>query len=308
MTEQNSSKPTNIKLTAAQSVGRAAFLALGLVLLVGLFYVVGAPDLSTPERIGFATGRALVPWGVGFGVLVMMPSGKPFAWSHIGISALAMAGLAMMLAVQGLAGRARAEPEAAGQGGWEAFFGELRRDYPDVFAKREAIMAQSAGLSKAELTMKLQAVTAPTLHAARARANDDLARRGTELTLDEYRQAMARSPAACWGIARGGAAGETFTAETQDREFRLLAQELRDAAHGSSPPGPVLTGEERRALVHRITVADAADKEAVRSILLNNRTPASDEEARAFCRWQITTLEVVLKSGPVLTGKFVRGS
>ena len=308
MTEQNSDKPPKIKLTAAQGVGRAAFLALGLVLLVGLFYVVGAPDLSTPERIGFATGRALVPWGVGIGVLVTMPRGKPFAWSHLGISALAMAGLALMLTVQGLASRDRAEAEAAGQGGWEAFFGELRRDYPDVFAKREAIMAQSAGLPKSELAWKLQAVTAPALHAARARVNDDLARRGTELTLDEYRQAMARSPAACWGIARGGAAGDTFTPETQDREFRLLAEELRGAAHASSPAGPVLTAEERRALVHRITVADAADKEAVRSIILDNRAPASDDEARSFCRWQIATLEEVLKSGPVLTGKFVRGS
>jgi len=82
---------------------------------------------------------------------------------------------------------------------------------------------------------------------------------------------------------------------------------LRDSAVGSSPGGPVITADELRGLIHLVTIGNADDARIVRPVIQERRPPASDLEARALCRWQMAFLNEVLRSGPELTGKFVRG-
>jgi hypothetical protein len=202
---------------------------------------------------------------------------------------------------------ARAEAQAAPAGdAFDAYIDELRRDYPDIYAQRRALSAQAGSMTTEELGRQLSEVTAPALAKARALTPDDLAMRMIRLEVDEYRQALARAPDICWGMARGGAPQGAFDEATVDEELRIRTEQLRYAAKSPGPPGPRATPEEMKSISHVLTQAHRDDAMVVADILSTGGPPSDVEDAKAFCRWQMAFYTEVLNRGPEFAGRFVR--
>lgn len=200
-----------------------------------------------------------------------------------------------------------AEAQAAPAGdAFDAYIDELRRDYPDVYAQRRALSAQADSMTGEELGRRLSEVTAPALAKARALTPDDLAMRIVRLEVDEYRQALARDPNLCWGLARGGVPQGALDQATADQELRNKTEQLRYAATHVEAPGPRATSEEIKSISHVLTQDHRDDAMVVADILSTGGPPSDLEDAKAFCRWQLAFFGEVLNRGPEFAGRFVR--
>jgi hypothetical protein len=251
---------------------------------------------------------ALIPSGLGAVILIGTSRGKQLTGQHLAISACVMTAVGLWAAGQGLISREARSTQTTAGTGLEGFVAELQRDYPQVYAERKAILDRQGDASPDEVRRRLAATTAPALAAARAKVSDKLAVMSVKLQLDEYREALAHAPRICWDLATDVAPIDEFSAQTGDRQFRLLTEMLRNAAAEPGSAGMAMSADEMSALQQSVTVNNPLDASAVNPIFEEGRPPVSDLEGQAFCRWRIALLGNVLQSGPKAAGKFVRGS
>lgn len=299
-----------ITMTRVGVLVRAVYLAVWLVGLTVLIFVARGSASGGPvaDRIAYAFAAALIPSALGAVTLISLSRGKLLTGQHLAISAFVMTVVGMWAAGQGLISREARFAHPGGGAAVEGFIAELRRDYPQVYAERKAVIDRRGDASQGEVRRRLAVTTAPALAAARAKVSDDLAVMGVKLQLDEYREALVRSPRICWDLATDTAPPDQFSAETGDREFRFLTEMLRNAATAPSSAGPAMNADDINALQQKVAADNLQDAAAVSSIFEEGRAPVSDFEGQAFCRYQIALLGSVLQSGPKLAGKYVRGS
>lgn len=217
------------------------------------------------------------------GMFVNMVRGKP---SRIGAGlALALAFLGARLATFTLPPPrpVEAQLDAAGPA-----YQAIHRYYPEVFAQMAADAKTVAPGDSVALQNKLRPRLAALVAAHRAQMDDTSVNALGRLMLDETLALKARSPQACVAILGGGPApvdiGMVFPPELARRDAEVTAQILTQVATRPAVAPPKLSDAETQALIGAALKELSADEQKLVTPLLQpQKTPATAEEARAFC-------------------------
>ena len=216
--------------------------------------------------------------GLGFDRL----RGKPSRARVILGIALAVAGGRLATLAQP-APSVEAQLDAAGPA-----FQAIHRHYPDVFAQ---MAADARGLDPKDqigLQNKIRPRLSALVAAHRAEMDDASVNALGKLMLDETQSLQAKSPQTCVAILGGGPAtvdmGTVMAPDLARRDAEVTAQLIEQVAtHPASAPAKLSDAETQGLVTQALNELSADEQRTVRPLLQQQKTPATSDEARAYC-------------------------
>ncbi len=180
----------------------------------------------------------------------------------------------------------------------------IHRYYPDVFAQMAADARSVDPKDNIALQNKIRPRLSALVGAHRAQMDDTSVNALGKLMLDETQLLQGPSPQSCVAILGGGGKttvdmGAVFTPQMVHADAEVTAGIIEQVATRPATPPPKLTDEETRALVGQAMAQLSTDEQKAVAPLLQQqpRTPATAEEARAFCAFYRSLFTAALR-GP----------
>jgi hypothetical protein len=190
--------------------------------------------------------------------------------------------------------------------GTEAYAAELKRDYPAIYAQREALLAKSHGSYDPAIAEQLNALVAEPQRAAETVVDDALALEMLEANLEAVRLAESHSPRACYDLLHGIKREGELDTHNADRNMGLMARALHNAVVEPHRDLPLLSNAEMWSILKSVALQSPDDDRLVTEMVRAHRPPATEAELAANCRTGILSLEETISRGPEIAGKFVR--
>jgi len=177
----------------------------------------------------------------------------------------------------------------------------IHRYYPEVFAQMAADARSVDPKDPIALQNKIRPHLSALVGAHRAEMDDTSVNALGRLMLEETQALQGPSPLSCVAILGGGGKttvdmGSVFTPQMVRTDSEVTAAIIEQVATRPATPPAKLTDTETRALLDEALAPLSSDEQkAVMPLLLQQRTPATTEEARAFCAFYRSLFTTALR-------------
>lgn len=188
----------------------------------------------------------------------------------------------------------------------------LKAHYPDDYAKLASDVRAVAGTaSPQEANGIVGGVLNDVLMRQRAKADANSARVLYEVTRMEGQALRAVDPVACAAFLDGrdaSALGKVLTPEIVARDREATSRLLVQTATAPAPPATAMSLDQLVKLSREaVSSLPEADRDVAIAVVKDARHPATPEESRVMCDFNLALMETILSRPAPAAGELVRG-
>jgi hypothetical protein len=189
----------------------------------------------------------------------------------------------------------------------------LRTHYPEDYAKLATrVHAVAASAGHEEASGVVSGVLSDVMARQRAKANVESARGLYAITRMEGQALRAADPAACAAFMDGRdastALGKVLTPDIVARDREAAAGLLVQTAEAPAPLAAAMPMDQLLKLsMEAVSTMPDTDQDLAIAVLKASRNPATPEENRVMCDFNLALADAILSRPPAVAGGFVRG-
>lgn len=189
----------------------------------------------------------------------------------------------------------------------------LKAHYPDDYAKLASrVRAAAATAGPQDAQALVGGVLGEVMTRQRPKANQETARALYAVTRMEGQALRALDPTACAAFLDGkdtsAALANVITPEIVARDRQAAAALLAQTAKSPQPPAAAIPMDQLLNLsVEAVSTLPDRDQDVAIAVLKAARDPATPEEGRVMCDFNLALADAILSRPPTVAGQLVRG-
>jgi len=188
----------------------------------------------------------------------------------------------------------------------------IRTHYPEDYATlRTNVMALPASATPDQAKAAVGSLMATVMKRETPKADADNSLALIALTRDEARAIRASDVAGCTAFLNGAASAKVMgliTTDLQARDQQVVSKLLAQAAtRPAAPTNSLEPGELQPLIAKALSSMPAQDQDLAAAVVDGGRAPATPDEHRAVCDFNLAIFDAVLAMPPGMAGVTARG-